>query len=780
MSRTVAGGRPWSSLSALALLLFVSVSAALWAVGNGAPYAHDATETYLTYLAGYNAATFPGVNPLIADIAASLEPAAHPSYDTRNPNLFAHTVSQLLIRADIVDLRAHDALAIGVTVFGLIVAMRVLTSMGGTALAATTIVLFALHYVGVLNWTDNLVRAVHFPLFWGNVHLLQRYIERPTRLRLALAAMGLTAVFVNDLTLGAFVLLTELFVFWQLPQPVRAKITFTVVAALGAGAALASWVAVLIFTLGPTVFTTTLSIQRMIPWVQAVDARDRFQLIASAYRDMFGLGHGALTLLIYPLLLFEIARVIWSGLARIAQVGRIGRPWPIDVSVLTVVGLSIVAGLWIDGSTSLLGDWEPVAGWHILHVGLWVGLGGLLVTIVARLSTRRWQGYVDDPRPRLDVLTTRMYIAAVGLAAAVLTLGSIGDFTDNFIRTYQPSMVFVEDVILATALIALARKVPTARGWSLESVAALGLLVMLGSYWLVYQSKLAIGNPPTEIGVASALRGNARLAGASIIAPDIYPVVWYYTRGRAHSVELSALGSAALRAQFLVCVNQCDRWTSALRDVGLVVNPGWNLVKTPRYSIYALPVCNTSELQPVSPGGPCAPEAVAEAPPSLGLIRDSPSSRVALTVTQTDNGYVAHVRYMYSQAAGVPEVGSVVRLYVVRPSGETCLIAEGAGQADFHIPGVSSGRFLAAAIPRSAVGVGQEYISDPLDVRALQIFELPDTHSGGVQQITATSLEEAEQIAIAAGTWSPSAGTLGKDAVTAITHYPTAENLCRR
>jgi hypothetical protein len=43
----------------------------------------------------------------------------------------------------------------------------------------------------------------------------------------------------------------------------------------------------------------------------------------------------------------------------------------------------------------------------------------------------------------------------------------------------------------------------------------------------------------------------------------------------------------------------------------------------------------------------------------------------------------------------------------------------------------------------------------------LSSFTLPDIQKGGVQQIVAASLDEAERIGLAAGTWNPSAGTLG-------------------
>jgi hypothetical protein len=43
----------------------------------------------------------------------------------------------------------------------------------------------------------------------------------------------------------------------------------------------------------------------------------------------------------------------------------------------------------------------------------------------------------------------------------------------------------------------------------------------------------------------------------------------------------------------------------------------------------------------------------------------------------------------------------------------------------------------------------------------LRMYTLPNVQTGGTQQVEANSLEEAERMAEKAGTWNPSAGTLG-------------------
>ena len=209
--------RRWSSLAGLALLLFGSLCVVLWALGGGVPYGYDSSGTYLTYRAAYNATTFPRSNALVADISLSPDPppTQHTIFGVRT---HSGRCSRNFSYEQASPAGKQTALAIGVSIFGAFLAVKVLTRLGGPVLALVTTLLFAFQYVGVLTWTTNLQAALHFPLFWGNLYLLLRYVDRPSRARLAAVAAGIAAVFVNDLALGAFVLLTELFLYWQLPR----------------------------------------------------------------------------------------------------------------------------------------------------------------------------------------------------------------------------------------------------------------------------------------------------------------------------------------------------------------------------------------------------------------------------------------------------------------------------------------------------------------------------------------------------------------------------------
>src|SRR5712691_7297490 len=74
---------------------------------------------------------------------------------------------------------------------------------------------------------------------------------------------------------------------------------------------------------------------------------------------------------------------------------------------------------------------------------------------------------------------------------------------------------------------------------------------------------------------------------------------------------------------------------------------------------------------------PCAPGPLADAPPTLDPINGTPNGpSVLLSVSPTGDTNLAHIGYVYSQPAGEPEVGSIVRLYAMRPAGEYCLLDE--------------------------------------------------------------------------------------------------------
>jgi hypothetical protein len=407
----------------------------------------------------------------------------------------------------------------------------------------------------------------------------------------------------------------------------------------------------------------------------------------------------------------------------------------------------------------------------LIALGVWLAL------------TRRAAAGPSNVQSKVDRFTTRTFVVAVGLAVLGLSVFPIADFTETFVQNYEPAVVFLEDVILAAFVLAVVGRIQAAPLWSVQSIAIAAALVLVASYWVCYQARLAMRFPPREIGVASVLRSNVALTGADFIAPELPQIVWYYTRGRALSLDSPPVAAPV----FLVCesfpsgptaARQCDSWRTLLKGrVGDTATLGRTLVQTADYQIDALPPCSTAALPAEAAYSACGPSA--SAPPILRPIAaalDSP--RVGLTISLETTTSLAHVVYRYVQEAGSPEAGSVVRLYVLQPTGTWCLINESAGTPDVRFPLVSAGQFRAAVIPRSESAIGLAYFSDPQELDRSYIFDLPDTLNGGVQHIAAHTLEEAEQQAVAAGTWSPGAGTLGQDARTAEVDSPTADRLC--
>src|SRR5262249_41979999 len=205
---------PRPRLFLVSIAALTAVSLMLWAFGNGIPYGYDGMEIYFTYLIGFNAATFSHVNPLLADLAASPDPVAHPYYYTHHPNLVGHLLSQFLIRAGARDLRLHCLASIVLLIAGVWLGGRTLSTMVGFAEANAYVMISAMHYVGVLSWGPVLLRSLHFLFFWGAIALTHRYLTRPTLSRLLMMAAWTYVVFLNDYTMGPWLLIIQLVAVW--------------------------------------------------------------------------------------------------------------------------------------------------------------------------------------------------------------------------------------------------------------------------------------------------------------------------------------------------------------------------------------------------------------------------------------------------------------------------------------------------------------------------------------------------------------------------------------
>jgi len=273
--------------------------------------------------------------------------------------------------------------------------------------------------------------------------------------------------------------------------------------------------------------------------------------------------------------------------------------------------------------------------------------------------------------------------------------------------------------------------------------------------------------------------------GMAFVAPNLEPIVWYYTRG----LVVSSASATKPTPTFLVCAKgstdaptttPCDGFPAVLREVGSPTGAGYTLSETSNYLIYALPFCGSSQPQLSQATALCSSSPPESAPPTLEPIGSGLDARfVGLTVTLLPNVSSAHVDYTYAQSVGIQEAGSVVRLEVARSDNTWCAIAEVSGQRDFTFAPASSARMRAMVIPRSATAAGQEYFSAVVEVTAPKVVTLPNIVTGGTQDILAFSLEDAEKIALSAGTWSPAAGTLGPDAIGESGKAPPADHSCR-
>jgi hypothetical protein len=147
-------------------------------------------------------------------------------------------------------------------------------------------------------------------------------------------------------------------------------------------------------------------------------------------------------------------------------------------------------------------------------------------------------------------------------------------------------------------------------------------------------------------------------------------------------------------------------------------------------------------------------------PPYLRSYPDTSSDvQVTGSVVSTPGGFAVRPEYDARQQEGVAQSPPELRLY--SEGANRCVIVDTTDPSALVLPSDFSGPVRISVTPRTATVVGSEYFSKPIWV-GLRLFTLPDIVTGTAQQIAANSLEEAEHMAEAAGTWNSSAGTLGE------------------
>jgi hypothetical protein len=554
----------------MAVIPFILVALALWIVGNGIPYGYDAIEVYYTYLIGHNAATFPGVNPLMADLAVSPDLTAHPYYYTHHPNLFSQLLSQVLIRGGVVDLRFHNLISIGIAATGLVFAAKVLRQIGGAALAVTTLLIFSAHYVGALTWANHLLRSMAFPLFWINVYVTLRYLDHPRRKNLIWVLVAIFALFLNDFTIGPYFLLVVILLAWQARISPRQKAALTVLMSSAAVVAVGLWLLVLVNTLGwnvvrqdiiytylgrndseviqsPQAIADFYRANNIVFWGSFIPTEDRWGMLGLAYTTAFTLGHGVVALVLYPII---GAALLVAPLHRLLRLsGRVVNRR--RVGAYLAFALAVIGGASVLKAPALLADWglrTTSAPWALLIVGVCLSTIAVLAMLRGRMGQWAVPEFFGGPPQSVhkSAVTLQTYCIAMGLATLLMTWGSFGGFTMGLVIGYKPGLIFLEDVVLAALVLQLCR---TASGTSarrlLRAGAALGL-VCLATYWLAYQAKLVNQYAPTEIAAAAPIRENEALRGASYVTPIDYHIVWYYAGGTGHHVDPPAAGESAL------------------------------------------------------------------------------------------------------------------------------------------------------------------------------------------------------------------------------------------
>jgi hypothetical protein len=129
-------------------------------------------------------------------------------------------------------------------------------------------------------------------------------------------------------------------------------------------------------------------------------------------------------------------------------------------------------------------------------------------------------------------------------------------------------------------------------------------------------------------------------------------------------------------------------------------------------------------------------------------------TRVDTNVQHSPAGFQIRPQFDAVQQAGTPLLPPVLRLYYGED--QSCVLAETTDAPGFDLPPQFNGTVRVSVRPRTATAVGQEVFGKPV-VIGFRRFMLPDTQSGGMQDIQAASIEDAEKIAQSRGTWAPAA-----------------------
>jgi hypothetical protein len=302
--------------------------------------------------------------------------------------------------------------------------------------------------------------------------------------------------------------------------------------------------------------------------------------------------------------------------------------WPswlflVGLGAVSVVFCGVLADLFVarQASAGSLGRQQ-----NVLELILVTGaLGsGVLTAVTCYLRVLAHRGPTDTQRTPLvaqltasegaDRVTLRNFVIATLAAACAMCVISVGAFATNFIYTYKPALVFLEDSVLAIAAVAAFRWISKLSPTAYRRAAATFVVGLVAVYWISYQGSLAYRYPPTEIGVARALKAEA-FRNARFAEESMYAAIWYYTRGISYSVPWTLTREGRLdydslmffrdrdakvadyrRLEYLACVRQhqqpeffCERWIERLKSLGYELRMGENVLYDKDFMIFRLP-----------------------------------------------------------------------------------------------------------------------------------------------------------------------------------------------
>jgi hypothetical protein len=435
------------------------------------------------------------------------------------------------------------------------------------------------------------------------------------------------------------------------------------------------------------------------------------------------------------------------------------------------------------GALQLLSDWLPT--W--LAQVLVLGAIAFAVYLVLR------------PGDELRGTRLLMYFACGFVAYVGVRTVLPGYVLSDYLERTAPIPVYVRDAAVAltlTLLIAVSRRIGANANASAGRVAAIAgaslvgvLAVFVAAFWINLQRSYGELIPPTRAGFLELL-SQPPFHGATFVASQYAAPVAAQTGQWAYLDPLIASGQVKFsedgfdvthddwytwfadassnpdyaRPRYFLCFLPLSLRTAA-NDLEAGGHPlgwgcsSWQLVRQARSGQTDFPRDRVVATDPTSLDDWSIVQLDWDYPPYLRSIPDTTSDvQVIVSLDSTPSGIAVQPRYEARRQDGAPLDPAVLRLYA--DGTRKCVIVESTNPADLRLPPDFSGPVRVSVTPRTPTTSGSEYFSKPVWV-GLRLFTLPNVMTGAQQHIAAGSLQEAEQMAEAAGTWNASAGTLG-------------------